>query len=164
MAAVAVGTSIWLPAILFGHVLLLALTPTVAQLNGTGRRERIPEQIRQAYWLAFFVAVLIMVVLWNARYVIRAMHNIDEQLALKAEGYLHALLWGAPGYPFFRMIRNQCEGRDGIHRSAGEYPAELDLYLRLFQQAGAGRRGDRLGLLCDVSGDTLLGVLHEQHA
>jgi hypothetical protein len=28
MAAVAVGTSIWLPAILFGHGLLLALTPT----------------------------------------------------------------------------------------------------------------------------------------
>ncbi len=27
MAAVAIGTSIWLPAILFGHGLLLALTP-----------------------------------------------------------------------------------------------------------------------------------------
>lgn len=31
MAAVAIGTSIWLPAILFGHGLLLALTPVVAQ-------------------------------------------------------------------------------------------------------------------------------------
>ena len=29
MAAVAIGTSIWLPAILFGHGLLLALTPGV---------------------------------------------------------------------------------------------------------------------------------------
>lgn len=110
MAAVAVGTSIWLPAILFGHGLLLALTPTVAQLNGSGRRERIAEQVRQAYWLTFFVAILIMVVLWNAGYVIRAMHDIDEQLALKAEGYLHALLWGAPGYLFFQVMRNQCEG------------------------------------------------------
>jgi len=110
MAAVAVGTSIWLPAILFGHGLLLALTPTVAQLNGSGRRERIAEQVRQAYWLAFFVAILIMVLLWNAGYVIRAMHDIDEQLALKAGGYLHALLWGAPGYLFFQVMRNQCEG------------------------------------------------------
>jgi MATE family multidrug resistance protein len=41
MAAVAIGTSIWLPAILFGHGLLLALTPVIAQLNGSGRRERI---------------------------------------------------------------------------------------------------------------------------
>ncbi|CAK6493416.1 Multidrug resistance protein MdtK [Pantoea sp. Nvir] len=110
MAAVAVGTSIWLPAILFGHGLLLALTPTVAQLNGSGRRERIAEQVRQAYWLAFFVAILIMVLLWNAGYLIRAMQDIDEQLALKAEGYLHALLWGAPGYLFFQVMRNQCEG------------------------------------------------------
>lgn len=35
MAAVAIGTSIWLPAILFGHGLLLALTPVIAQLNGS---------------------------------------------------------------------------------------------------------------------------------
>jgi MATE family multidrug resistance protein len=52
MAAVAIGTSIWLPAILFGHGLLLALTPTVAQLNGSGRRERIAHQVRQGFWLA----------------------------------------------------------------------------------------------------------------
>lgn len=36
MAAVAIGTSIWLPAILFGHGLLLALTPVVAQLTDPG--------------------------------------------------------------------------------------------------------------------------------
>ncbi|PKC38963.1 multidrug transporter [Pantoea ananatis 15320] len=110
MAAVAVGTSIWLPAILFGHGVLLALTPTIAQLNGSGRRERIAEQLRQGFWLAFFLSLLIMLVLWNAGYVIRSMHDIDPLLAEKAEGYLHALLFGAPGYMFFQVMRNQCEG------------------------------------------------------
>ncbi|WHT00959.1 MAG: Multidrug resistance protein MdtK [Pantoea stewartii] len=110
MAAVAVGTSIWLPAILFGHGVLLALTPTIAQLNGSGRRERIAEQIRQGFWLAFFLSLLIMLVLWNAGYFIRSMHDIDPLLAEKAEGYLHALLFGAPGYLFFQVMRNQCEG------------------------------------------------------
>ncbi len=94
MAAVAIGTSIWLPAILFGHGLLLALTPVVAQLNGSGRRERIAPQVRQGFWLAGFVSVLIMVVLWNAGYIISSMHNIDPLLAEKAVGYLRALLWG----------------------------------------------------------------------
>ena len=70
MAAVAIGTSIWLPAILFGHGLLLALTPVIAQLNGSGRRERIAHQVRQGFWLAGFVSVLIMLVLWNAGYII----------------------------------------------------------------------------------------------
>lgn len=110
MAAVAVGTSIWLPAILFGHGLILALTPVVAQLNGSGRRERIARQVRQAYWLAALVSLLIMVVLWNAGYMIHAMHDIDPALADKAVGYLRALLWGAPGYLFFQVARNQCEG------------------------------------------------------
>src|SRR5690606_3812917 len=64
MAAVAIGTSIWLPAILFAHGLLLALTPTIAQLNGAGRRDRVAHQVRQGFWLAGGVSVLIMVVLW----------------------------------------------------------------------------------------------------
>ena len=110
MAAVAVGTSIWLPAILLGHGLLLALTPTVAQLNGSGRRDRIAHQVRQAYWLAGLVSLLIMLFLYNAGYVIAAMHGIDAKMAEIAIGYLHALLWGAPGYLFFQVARNQCEG------------------------------------------------------
>ena len=110
MAAVAIGTSIWLPAILFGHGLLLAMTPVIAQLNGSGRRERIAAQVSQGFWLAGFVSILIMVVLWNAGYIIRSMHNIDPALADKAVGYLRALLWGAPGYLCFQVARNQCEG------------------------------------------------------
>ena len=43
-----------------------------------------------------------MIVLWNAGHIIRAMHNIDPALADKAVGYLRALLWGVPGYLFFR--------------------------------------------------------------
>lgn len=110
MAAVAIGTSIWLPAILFGHGLLLALTPVIAQLNGSGRRDRIGYQVRQGFWLAGIVSVLVMIVLWNAGYIIHAMHNIDPELADKAVGYLRALLWGVPGYLCFQVCRNQCEG------------------------------------------------------
>ena len=110
MAAVAIGTSIWLPAILFGHGLLLALTPVIAQLNGSGRRDRIANQVRQGFLLAGFVSILVMVVLWNAGYIISSMHNIDPAMAEKAVGYLRALLWGAPGYLFFQVARNQCEG------------------------------------------------------
>ncbi|MBS0847487.1 MdtK family multidrug efflux MATE transporter [Citrobacter sp. JGM124] len=110
MAAVAIGTSIWFPSILFGHGLLLALTPTIAQLNGSARRHRIAHQVGQGFWLAAFVAVLVMLVLWNAGYIIRAMDNVDAALADKAVDYLRTLLWGAPGYLFYQVGRNQCEG------------------------------------------------------
>ncbi|WP_333893159.1 MdtK family multidrug efflux MATE transporter [Atlantibacter subterraneus] len=110
MAAVAIGTSVWLPAILFGHGLLLALTPVIAQLNGSGRRDRVAHQVQQGFWLAGMVSLLVMLVLWNAGYIIHAMHDIDPLMADKAVGYLRALLWGAPGYLFFQVMRNQCEG------------------------------------------------------
>ncbi|XNM83296.1 MATE family efflux transporter [Escherichia coli] len=78
MAAVAIGTSIGLPAILFGHGLLLALTPVIAQLNRSGRRERIAHQVRQGFrgWQVLF-PFHIMLVLWNAGDIIRSMENID---------------------------------------------------------------------------------------
>ncbi|MDY0970940.1 MdtK family multidrug efflux MATE transporter [Siccibacter turicensis] len=110
MAAVAIGTSIWLPAILFAHGLLLALTPTIAQLNGAGRRDRVAHQVRQGYWLAGFSSLLVMVVLWNAGHIIHAMHDIDPKMADIAVGYLRALVWGVPGYLLFQVARNQCEG------------------------------------------------------
>src|SRR5476649_1659627 len=110
MAAVAVGTSVWLPAILFGHGLILALTPVVAQLNGSGRRDRIAAQVRQGFWLALGASLLIMFLLYNSQLVIEKMHNVDPLLASKAIAYLHYLLWGAPGYLFFQVLRCQCEG------------------------------------------------------
>ncbi|MEQ9947850.1 MATE family efflux transporter [Pectobacterium aroidearum] len=110
MAAVAVGTSIWLPAILFGHGLLLALTPVVAQLNGSGRRDRISHQVRQSFFLAAIISVFTMLALYQGEYAINLMSDDSPELAAKAIGYLHALLWGVPGYLFYQVLRCQCEG------------------------------------------------------
>lgn len=110
MAAVAVGTSIWLPAILLGHGLLLALIPIVAQLDGARKRNEIAPQIQQAFWLAAAVSVLIIVVFYNSRLIIDRLDNVDPILAKKAVGYLHAMMWGVPGYLFFQVLQGQCEG------------------------------------------------------
>ncbi|XBS68060.1 MATE family efflux transporter [Acerihabitans sp. KWT182] len=110
MAAVAVGTSIWLPTILFGQGLILALTPVIAQMNGSGRRDRIAFHVRQGFWLAFLVSLLIMFLLHHSPVVISRMHHVDPLLAQKAVAYLRFLLFGAPGYLFFQVLRGQCEG------------------------------------------------------
>ena len=39
MAAVAVATSFWIPGIMFGQGLIMAITPLVAQSMGAGERE-----------------------------------------------------------------------------------------------------------------------------
>lgn len=110
MAAVAVGTSIWIPAILFGHGLLLALVPIVAQLDGAGKRNEISHQVQQGFWLAAAVSILIIIVFYNSPLIINRLDNVDPILAQKAVGYLHAMMWGVPAYLFFQVLQGQCEG------------------------------------------------------
>ncbi|MDU6411774.1 MAG: MATE family efflux transporter [Yersiniaceae bacterium] len=110
MAAVAIGTSIWLPTILFGHGILLAMTPVVAQLNGAGRRDRIAHQVRQAFWLVAALSLLVIGVISQSGHLLNLMQDVDPALEAKAVGYLHAIMWGAPGYLGFQVLRNQCEG------------------------------------------------------
>lgn len=63
MAAVSIAASIWLPSILFGVGLLMALVPVVAQLNGAGRQHKIPFEVHQGLILALLVSVPIIAVL-----------------------------------------------------------------------------------------------------
>ncbi|MBD2810916.1 MATE family efflux transporter [Xenorhabdus sp. Vera] len=110
MSAVAVGTSIWLPTILFGQGVLLALTPIVAHMNGSGQRKGVASQIQQGFWLATFLSIFVIVILYNSRFIIEAQHNIDPAMAQKATDFIHAIMWGAPGYLFYQVLRGQCEG------------------------------------------------------
>ena len=53
LAAVAVGSAIWSLAMLICIGLMMAIPPTVSQLNGAGRRSEVGPVWRQALWLAF---------------------------------------------------------------------------------------------------------------
>lgn len=110
MAAVAVGTALWLPVILFGHGLLLSLTPIIAQLNGSGRRNKIPHHISQGYWLAIAISFILMIILYNSNLLINNMPQVDTVLAAKSVAFLRGLLWGTPGYLLFQVLRCQCDG------------------------------------------------------
>ncbi|WMY97631.1 MAG: MATE family efflux transporter [Arsenophonus sp.] len=110
MSAVALGTSIWLPSILFGHGLLMALTPIISELNGSKKNKIIKNYVQQGMWLAFFLSLFIMFILYNSYYIINNIPNIDLCLAKKSKKFLHAIMWGAPGYLFYQVYRSQCDG------------------------------------------------------
>jgi len=62
LGAVAVGASIWSLAIVSGIGMMMAVPPSVAQLDGAGRRHEVGAVFRQALWLALGMGV----VLWFA--------------------------------------------------------------------------------------------------
>ncbi|OOF69596.1 MATE family efflux transporter [Rodentibacter caecimuris] len=124
MAAISVGASIWLPLVLFGHGLLLALPPTISYLNGSGQRKLIAHQVRQGVWIVIFCCLPLGFLIYSSDIVIRFM-QMDSHLARITQGYLQAMLWGLPGY--LLLVNFRCLN-DGIAKTK---PAMIITFLGL---------------------------------
>lgn len=113
MAAISVGASIWLPLVLFGHGLLLALPPTVSYLNGSGQRHRIAHQVRQGIWIALLSCIPLGLLIYFSDFVLQFM-QMEPHMAQIARDYLHAMVWGLPGY--LLLVNFRCLN-DGIAKT-----------------------------------------------
>jgi len=62
LAAVGIGSSIYFSVFVGLMGVLLAVTPTIAQLLGAGRNAEIGEQVRQGMWLTLALALVSVLV------------------------------------------------------------------------------------------------------
>lgn len=109
MAAVAIGTSLWLPAILFVNGLLLTFTPMIAHHFGAGQSDKIRPLAYQGVYIATFGAIGVMLFLNSASFVLDHM-NLDPALYVVTENYIHGILWGAPAFLIYQVLRSCSEG------------------------------------------------------
>ncbi len=109
LAAVAVGANVWVLGLVSAVGVMMALSPSVAQLDGANRHHDIGPLFRQALWLAAALSVL----LWfGARHAgpLLALLGVDPALRADARAFLQALSWGAPGLCGYFALRGLCEG------------------------------------------------------
>jgi len=110
LGAVAVGTSVWSLAIVSAIGVMLALPPSIAQLNGAQRREEIGPLFRQALWLAVALGALLWIgVGWGGPALVRAI-GVDAPLIPDVTRFLHAISFGAPALALFFTLRGLSEG------------------------------------------------------
>ncbi|MFO6422561.1 MATE family efflux transporter [Motilimonas sp. KMU-193] len=109
MAAVAVASSFWIPAILLLQGLIMAVTPIVSHLNGGKKRKQIPFSLMQALWLALVLSALLMLALYYSPWVLIWM-DVEPELARLTKGYLHAVIWGIPPFALYLVLRSLCDG------------------------------------------------------
>ena len=109
LAAVALGSSIWITLFLAGLGVIMAIGPTVAQHLGAGRIKDIGHDTRQGLWLAVFISLIIAILLHNARPVMLWM-QIEVEVADLAQGYLDAISWGVLGCYWYHCLRQMNEG------------------------------------------------------
>ncbi|WP_165311410.1 MATE family efflux transporter [Vibrio ziniensis] len=109
LAAVSVASSIWMPTILFGIGLLMALVPIVAQLNGSGRQHKIASEIHQGGFLALIVSIPTILVLLQASTILKLM-EVEPLMAEKTIGYISAMIFAVPAFLLFQVLRSFAEG------------------------------------------------------
>ncbi len=109
LAAVAMGSSIWFPVFLFMLGILMAVTPTVAQLCGADKREEIGSHVRQALLLGCFLSLGVLVLLRNAQPLLVVM-DVDPLARPLTLAYLEGVSWGMPAIALFFTLRHFSEG------------------------------------------------------
>ena len=103
LAAVGVGTAIYITVFMTAMGVLLALTPTVAQHYGAGRYAEIGEDVRQSAWLALLLAAVGIVLLRHPDPFL-ALAQLTPAMETKVRAYLNALSWGMAPAMAFRMF------------------------------------------------------------
>jgi MATE family multidrug resistance protein len=109
LAGVALGGNLFWPLMLFLSGVVMAVTPSVAHLNGAGRDAEIGAVVRQALWLACGGGVLALVLLGLARPLLQRV-GVDPLAIPVAVGYLHAVRWGMLPVLGYFALRYLCEG------------------------------------------------------
>ncbi|MGH8030326.1 MAG: MATE family efflux transporter [Arenimonas sp.] len=109
LAAVGVGSAMWSITILVSIGVLMAIPPSVAQLNGAGRRAEIGPLFRQSLWLAGLLGLGLFAVVRGAPELLAPM-GVEPAIVPAATAFLHAISWGAPAFALQLALRNLSEG------------------------------------------------------
>jgi MATE family multidrug resistance protein len=110
LAAVAVGGSIWF----FGFTIflgtLMAIAPIAARHSGAGNLEMIGRYTRQGIYLGIIGAIAIILIFHQFVGSALAAVDIATEFRDLTEGYILAIVWGAPGIFVFLALRFTTEG------------------------------------------------------
>ncbi len=109
LAGLGIGSAMWSALMVFTIGLLMAVQPSVAQLDGAGRHPEAADVTRQAYWIAALAAVPFWAACFFSAPLLQ-LAQVDAAIIPVAAGYLRAISWGAPAICFVFLLRFFSEG------------------------------------------------------
>ncbi|WP_448549937.1 MATE family efflux transporter [Thalassotalea fusca] len=110
MAAVAVASSVWLPLILTIYGLIMALAAIVSQLAGAKKFGDVAKPVYQTGWIALFLGCMLIVLFYLASPFIEQHVSLEPKLKSLMFDYLNYIVWGAPAFCLYLVLRNYAEG------------------------------------------------------
>lgn len=145
LGAVAVGANIWSLAIVTGIGMMMSVPPSVAQLDGAGRRPEVGAVFRQALWLALGMGVVLWFAVRHAGPLIELI-GVTPSLRDEVQRFLLAISWGAPALTLYFALRGLSEGlsmaRPSMYFSLGGLVLLVPLgYVLMFGKLGIPPQG-----------------------
>ncbi|MDH5501781.1 MAG: MATE family efflux transporter, partial [Gammaproteobacteria bacterium] len=110
LAAVAVGSSVWMLGFTLCMGILMAVSPIVSRLYGAGDFASIGRYVRQAFWLSQMLAVFIFVAAFLFVRPVLTFIGIDPGFRDMTIGYVQAIMFGMPAMGLFLVSRFTTEG------------------------------------------------------
>ncbi|WP_375753908.1 MATE family efflux transporter [Vibrio sp. HN007] len=109
LAAIALGTSLWVPVALLLRGIIMALTPVVAYHRGANQLDKIRVEFIQMIWVAALISGLLIFYLSNGNNILNTIGVASEIIPI-ASDYVVALAFGVPGIALFYTLNGFCEG------------------------------------------------------
>ncbi len=109
LAAVALGTSVWMPLFLLLAGVLLGLTPFIAQWNGAKEDHKIGPFAFQGFWLGLTLAFFSIAVMSLHPWILDLM-QVPEHLYGSVSDYLLGIMLGFPAIGLYQTMRSFTEG------------------------------------------------------
>lgn len=110
LGAVAVGTNVVGFAIMAMMGLMMAVPPTVSQMDGAGRRGEVAGPFRQAVVLALLVGLALGVLVRFGGLAMARAAGIDAALLAGVDAFLRGVWWAVPGFGLFCACRGLADG------------------------------------------------------
>lgn len=109
LAAVGIGSSLWMPLFLFFMGALSALQPIISGYNGAGTREKIMPATWQGLYLAGAGSAIMILLLLNVHPVLTLL-ELESNTSRITQGYLDAFAWGVPALLLMTALRGLTDG------------------------------------------------------
>lgn len=110
MAAVAIASSVWLPLILTICGLVIALTTIVSQLSGGKKFQDVANATYQTAWLCITFGLLLIALFYLAIPYLYDRVPLELKLKNLMFDYLKYIVWGAPAFCAYLVLRAYSEG------------------------------------------------------
>lgn len=109
LAAVGIGSSLWIPLFLLFMGVLSALQPIISGHRGAREFERIMPVTWQGIYIGLGASLLMIGLLLNVRPVLDVL-RLDLHTAWLTQGYLDAFSWGVPAILLLTALRGLTDG------------------------------------------------------